>query len=89
LSKVYKDKANFCIIFVSKSYAEKLWTNHERRNAQARAFREKKEYILPIKLDETEIDGLPDTIGYIDIKKTSIEEICKLLIEKLNQNRIE
>ena len=85
LAEVYQDAAKFCVMFVSKNYAEKLWTNHERKNAQARAFKDKQEYILPIKLDDTTIAGLPDTTAYIDIRDTSIDEICKLLIEKLKR----
>ena len=30
-------------MFLSKEYANKLWTNHERKSAQERAFKEKKE----------------------------------------------
>src|SRR5262245_38670368 len=43
LQEVYRDKAKYCIIFVSKEYSNKLWTRHELRQAQARAFRENQE----------------------------------------------
>ncbi len=48
-------------MFLSRNYAAKLWTNHEREAAQARAFRENEEYILPIRLDDTEIPGILQT----------------------------
>ena len=38
LIDVYQNKARFTIIFCSKHYAKKLWTNHERKAAQAKAF---------------------------------------------------
>jgi hypothetical protein len=47
LADVYANKARFCIILISKTYAQKRWTTHERRNAQSRAFRENREYIPP------------------------------------------
>jgi len=48
-----------CVIFVSKEYKESSWTDHERRSAQARALYEKGgEYLLPIKVDDTELDGM-------------------------------
>src|SRR5437868_3081120 len=47
LQLVYRDKARYCIILVSQAYASKLWTRHELKQAQARAFRESREYILP------------------------------------------
>lgn len=70
-------------MIVSKNYAEKNWTNLERQIVQAKAFRENSEYILPLKLDNTEIPGLLPTIGYIDIRQTNINEIVKLIIDKI------
>jgi len=58
LSDIYKNKAKYTILFISEYYAKKLWTNHERESAQARAFLERKEYILPAKFDDTEILGI-------------------------------
>src|SRR3712207_5793444 len=51
LDEVYRDKARYCVMFISEHYSEKLWTNHERRSAQARAFSENREYILPARFD--------------------------------------
>jgi hypothetical protein len=84
LAYVYKDAARYCVMFISQHYANRLWTNHERKNAQARAFREKEEYILPIRLDDTEIPGLPETVACVDLRKSSIEEVCRLVLDKLS-----
>ena len=84
LSLVYKDQARYCVMFLSKHYAQKLWTKHERQSAQARAFEESKEYILPIRLDDTEIPGILGTLGYLDLRSMSIEEIYQPLVEKLS-----
>jgi len=83
LSQIYTDAARYCVMLLSKNYSEKSWTNLERQSAQARAFREKNEYILPIRLDDTEIPGIPETIGYVSLKKTSINEIAELISRKL------
>ena len=83
LSSVYKDQARYCVIFLSEHYARKLWTNHEIKNAQARAFQESQEYILPVRLDDTEIPGILPTVGYLDLRKKSIEEVYLVLMEKL------
>src|SRR2546429_9687107 len=64
LQSVYRDRAQYCLVFVSSHYARKLWAKHELRQAQARAFREHHEYILPVRLDDTEIPGLNATVGY-------------------------
>ncbi len=84
LSSVYKDQARYCVMFLSRHYAQKLWSNHERQSAQARAFEENKEYILPIRIDDTEIPGLLSTVGYLDLRSMSIEEIYKILVDKLS-----
>ena len=69
---IYKNKSRYCVMFVSKHYAQKLWTNHERRSAQARALEESVAYILPIRLDDTEIPGILPTVGYLDLRLISI-----------------
>ena len=84
LSSVYKDKAHYCVMFLSEHYARKLWTNHERANAQARAFEENEEYILPVRIDDTEIPGILPTVGYLDLRSMSINEIYQVLVEKLS-----
>lgn len=83
LQRVYKDKAAYCVVFVSKHYSEKLWTKHELKQAQARAFQQDREYILPVRLDDTEIPGMNHTVGYIDLRTTTIAKIAGLLLEKL------
>jgi len=83
LSYIYGKAARYCIMILSKNYAAKTWTNHERKSAQARAFREKNEYILPIRIDDTEIPGLPETVGYVSIKDTSVSVIADLAYKKL------
>ena len=39
--EIFRKRARYCVIFVSKEYAERMWTNHERQSAQARALQEK------------------------------------------------
>jgi hypothetical protein len=60
-----------------------VWTNHELRSAQARALEEKgNEYILPVRIDDTELEGLLPTVSYLSINM-GIEAIGDLLIKKL------
>jgi len=82
--RIYRKDSRFCVMFVSQEYAERMWTTHERRSAQARAVQEKgREYILPIRVDDTDLDGLPQTIGYVSLKEYSVEQIVDLLVRKL------
>lgn len=86
LSSIYKDKARYCVMFLSQHYAQKLWTNHERQSAQARAFEENQEYILPIRLDDTEIPGVLSTVGYLDLRLMTVEDIYRALVAKLSES---
>lgn len=85
LDHVYGHAAQFCIVLISASYANKAWTNHELRAAQARAFQQHAEYILPVRLDNTELKSIPVTIGYVDLRATSIYELANMLIAKLRR----
>lgn len=85
LDEVYRLKAMFCVMFISKNYATKRWTNHERQSAQARAFKENREYILPVRLDDTEIPGLRETVGYVDLRQTSIQDLAKFTLRKIEK----
>lgn len=87
LDKIYRYAARYCLIFVSEHYVRKAWTKHELRSAQARAFIENSEYILPIRLDDAELPGLPPTVAYIDARKTPLTEICQMFVTKLGLPR--
>lgn len=83
LSDVYGKQARYTVIFISRNYARKLWTQHELKQAQSRAFNENTEYILPAKLDDTELPGLPSTIAYINISNKAPEEFAELIALKV------
>lgn len=83
LNQVYTKEAHYTVLFASKAYAKKLWTNHERKSAQARAFEEQTEYILPARFDDTPIPGLPNTTGHINLQGKNPEELAALIIQKL------
>lgn len=85
LSDIYQNKAHYCVMFLSCHYAIKLWTNHEREAAQARAFEENEEYILPIRLDDTKIPGIPTTIAYLSWPPETPETIADAIVEKLGK----
>ncbi len=80
-ANVYQHSARFCVMFVSKHYRQKVWPNYEAASALARAL-EDKEYILPVRFDDTEIPGLLPTIGYVDAKLKSPAQLASMIEEK-------
>jgi hypothetical protein len=83
LGDIYANRSRYCLIIISKHYAEKPWTNHERQFALSRALKERGAYILPLKLDDTDLPGLSPTVGYLDLRNSDVSEVCKLLAQKL------
>ncbi|UUN27837.1 toll/interleukin-1 receptor domain-containing protein [Streptomyces sp. FIT100] len=87
LDEVYRKRARFAIIFVSRHYVSKPWTQHERMSAQARAVINVDPYLLPVRIDDSELPGLRPTIGYIDARTTSQEQLVDLIKQKLSSVR--
>lgn len=83
---IYRKRSRYCVMFISEDYRDRAWTIHERRSAQARAIEEKgAEYILPIRVDGTELPGMPTTIGHVALHEHGIDEIAQMLIQKLTK----
>ena len=80
---VYRKRSRYAVLFLSRHYAEKVWPRQERRSALARALEERSAYVLPIRLDDTEIDGLRPTVAYLDARRMGIDGIVRTLISKL------
>jgi hypothetical protein len=83
LANIYSRKARYCVMFISQYYPLKKWTGVERRSAQERALRDSNEYILPLRIDDTQVPGLTETTGTRDLRQHSVESIVDLLEQKL------
>lgn len=86
LDAVYRRNARYCVMFISRHYAEKIWANHERKSALARALEERQEYILPARFDDTELPGIRPTLGYVDLAHKSPEQLGVLVLQKLGRH---
>ena len=82
LDDVYRKRARFTIMFVSRHYASKRWTNHERQSAQARALESGAVYVLPVRLDDTELPGLRPTVSYLDARAMTATELAAAIAAK-------
>ena len=58
LPVIYGEQAAAVVVFISAEYAARDWTRHERRAALNRAVRERREYVLPARFDDTPLPGL-------------------------------
>lgn len=88
LDKIYRKATQYCVMFISKAYANKLWTNHERMSLQARDFVNSHDgTVLPARFDDTEIPGLMPQIGYVNLNNLSPRELAELIAEKVRGRR--
>lgn len=85
--EVYGSKARFVMVFISKFYPIKDWTDFEFSIARGEAKKRKTEFILPISLDDTKIFGIHEDVGYLDLKTEGIDGIVDALLEKLSKER--
>lgn len=88
--RIYRKESRFCVMFLSKEYRDRIWTTHERRSATARALQERgNTYILPVKVEDVDIDGLAPTLGYVSLAEKPASQIADMLINLLRNDRAE
>lgn len=89
LTSIYRDQAMYTVMFVSDSYVDKMWGTQERKAAQARAFRESSEYILPAMFNTSVVvPGMLETTGYIDLNQKTPAELADLIVKKLTHSGV-
>jgi hypothetical protein len=82
LHDVYLTQARYCLVFVSKSYLSSKWTSRvERQAAQERSLAEEDRYIIPVRLDDSALPGLPSTTA--DIRNATPSQVADLAISIL------
>ena len=91
LEEIYTNKSKYCVVFISQYYVQKEWTCYESAAAMVRLLNsnmKQKEYLLPVKFDETKVSGVLSTIGFIDGKKKTPDELGNLIIKKLHTSEL-
>ena len=83
LQAVYEHRADLVVIFVSKAWVERPWPQHERRAALSRAIQESREYVLPVRFDDTPVPGLSNGVSYLQAENHSPAELASMIAEKL------
>jgi len=89
LTELYQNQARLCVILSSSRYvySPSPYPKVERQAAQARAIRESG-YIFPIKLDPTDLPGMPSTVAYVDWHAHEPDQIADLIYERLQSSEI-
>ena len=83
LPAIYGEQAAAVVVFVSAEYAARDWTRHERRAALGRAVRERREYVLPARFDDTPLPGLLSDVSYVDLRGRTPQQFAAMIAAKL------
>jgi CHAT domain/TIR domain/WD domain, G-beta repeat len=83
LPRIYAEESAAVVVFVSAEYADRDWTRLERRAALDRAVRERREYVLPARFDDTPLPGLLAGLVAVDLRGRSPEQFADLVAAKL------
>jgi hypothetical protein len=83
LGDIYLNQARYTVMFISAGYANRHWTRHERRMALARALIQREPYVLPVRFDDTSLDGLDPGVAYIPVGEMQPADLARLIVQKL------
>src|SRR4030095_4652702 len=83
LDRAYRERGAYVLILISAGYRDGVFTRVERRAAFDRMIREAGAYLLPVRVDESWIDGLPISTAYLDLRVNGVLGVCELLVRKI------
>ena len=83
LPAIYSEQAAAVVVFVSAEYAARDWTRLERRAALNRAVRQRREYVLPARFDDTPLPGLLSDMVAVDLRTRTPEQFAAVITAKL------
>ena len=88
LAWVFGAATRYFVPFVSADYTRRPWPQYEWSIAKIEAERRQEEFILPLRVDDSLLLGLPDTAGYLDLRDIGLGNVADILIRKLESSTI-
>lgn len=89
LRDVYYGGSRYCIMILSESYLQKMWTMFERQQAIERLITQRGDaYILPVRLDgfSAEVPGLSNLIGYLSVRSNEPQKVVENFLHKIGKS---
>ena len=83
LQDVYERRSDCVVFFISKAWVEKSWPRHDRRASLSRVIQEPREYLLPVRFDDTPLPGLPDSVHYLRAEEYSSVALATVIAQTL------
>jgi len=83
LHETYSKRGRFVVALLSQDYCNRAYTRVERRAALDRLIQQDTEYLLPVRIDDSWIPGLPAATASIDIRRIGVLGVCEALVQKV------
>jgi hypothetical protein len=87
LARIYSRASLFCIVLISKHYPQKRWPQFELAQIQDGVIVRGGPSMVPVRIDETRVDGISATLGYIDLRLTDVDKAVDLIARKVDLKR--
>lgn len=81
--KIFAEQSAYVVMFISKQYVEKEWPIHERKSAFSHMIKEKREFILPVRFDDTLVPGFPEDIIFLKAQELTPVNLAEKIANKL------
>lgn len=84
LSEVYSLEALYMLVLISRHYPEKDWSAFELDIGKGAAKKRTQEYLLPVRLDDTDLVGLSKDVTWMDLRQSTPEQVARALADKID-----
>ena len=81
---LFATATRYFVPFVSAGYSNRPWPQYEWSVANQEAGRRQQEFIVPLRVDDSRLFGLPDTVAYLDLRELALDQVADILVRKLD-----
>ena len=82
LDYIFGPYTKFVIPIVSKHYVHKYWTKYEFNISKIEQRKRGFEFIIPIHIDDTNLEGLEEDVVYINLREEGLLDSVEILMRK-------
>ncbi len=81
--EAFARESAYVVMFISAAYVSKAWPRHERRSALSRMIEEQREYVLPVRFDDSDVPGLPADTIHLSARNHTPMQLAVMISNKL------
>jgi len=81
--EAFARESAYVVMFISAAYVSKAWPKHERRSALSRMIHEQREFVLPVRFDNSDVPGLPTDNIYLSARDYTPKQLAVMISNKL------